>query len=150
MPAATDATGALALLLSEWTDNTFSIDGRDIAALNHLWLTLAGVLCNFDSARVKAFKQEIANLRSSKRAGSPPISALRERLHEIVEEGISELFLVIAIRQAMEQLISVEFSDPHITEEWKKLADAILPLKVQFAYPSNEAYTGQITLSPEE
>lgn len=150
MPTITNATDALVFLLSEWTDNTFPTEGRDIATLNQLWITLANALCNSDSSRVKAFKQEIASLRSGEHAGSPPTSALKQRLHELVEAGMSELFLIIAIRQSMEQLISVRFSTSHTIQEWKRMADTILPLQVQFARSSNESYDAQVTLSPEE
>ena len=145
-----NAIDALALLLSEWTDKTFPVESRDIPALNHLWITLANVLCNSDSSKVKAFQQEVARLRSSEHAGSPPIDALKRRLYELAQTDIDEAFLVIAIRQSMEQLIIIEFPTSLAIQKWKQLADTILPLQIQFAHSFDKKMKKQITLSPEE
>lgn len=56
MTVVKNATDALMLLLSEWADKTFTSENRDVAALNHLWITLAGALCDCNASKMKVFE----------------------------------------------------------------------------------------------
>jgi hypothetical protein len=132
----TNAVEALNFLLIEWMDRAFPIEQRDIPALNFMWITLAQALCGQDTSKMKIFQTEIAQMRQTTRAGDPPLHELAQRLHELIDAGLREFFLIIAVRQAMEQLILVHF--PSKIEEWKSLADDILPLQVQFAHVPQE------------
>lgn len=144
--APTNAIEALSFLLQQWVYTVFPEQNRDVATLNHLWMSLAEALCGSHKSKITAFQREITQLRSGARAGDPPHHALEQRLHELVEAGLQEFFLVIAVRQAIQQLISTEF--PSTLVQWKQLADDILPLQVQFAHKPDEMPGSSAILEP--
>jgi hypothetical protein len=129
MQQPTNATQALSVLLTQWVDTI--PEPRNVIVLNNVWLAIAEALCGSQNAKSNRFQQELAQLRRTPEAGKPPIHALEQRINELVREGIRELFLVIAIRQGLDQLIAMHY--PLSMENWKALADTILPLQIQFA-----------------
>jgi hypothetical protein len=139
---------ALSFLLQQWVATTFPPQNRDVGSLNHLWLSLAEALCESHKSKLALFQHEIAQLRPTEKAGYPPVHALEERIYELIDAGLRELFLVIAVRQAMEQLILIEF--PASLDEWKQLADIILPLKLQFAHMPDEMPGSTTFLKPDK
>lgn len=143
----TNAIDALSFLLQQWVDTAFTIQNRDVATLNHLWMSLAEAICGSHKSKTVVFQREISQLRSSAGAGNPPIQALEQRLRELINGGLREFFLVIAVRQAMEQLIFIEF--PSTLGQWKQLADDILPLQVQFAHKPDEIPGSRAILEPD-
>jgi len=132
----TNAIEAFSFLLQQWVDTTFPAQDRDVPALNALWMTLADALCGSQGLKVAAFQQELARQRSGAKAGAPPIQALEQRLHALVDAGLRELFLVVAVRQSLDQLIALMF--PLASEQWKQLAEDIMPLQLQFGRKSDE------------
>lgn len=147
LPAPTNAVESLSFLLKEWVSTAFPAQARDVAVLNHLWLNLAAALCGTKKSHIKMFQQELSQLRSTTRAGEPPTKSLEHRLYELIDADLREFFLIIAVRQAMEQLILIEA--PSTLDVWKQLADTILPLQLQFAHGLDEAPPQQTTLSPD-
>ena len=143
----TNAVEALSFLLQQWVDTAFSMQYRDVSALNHLWISLAEALCSSHKPKLEAFQQNIAQLRPTKRAGDPPVHALEHRIYELIDAGLHEHFLVIAIRQSMEQLILIEF--PSTIDQWRQLANDILPLEIQFARKSDEMPGPSTIIRPE-
>jgi len=134
-----NAIEALSFTLTQWVNMAFPSPQRDSVTLNSLWMMLAHSLCGSQVEKEKLFMREIAQLRPTSNAGLPPTHALEQRLYELIEAGMRDLFIVIAVRQSMEQLIPIHFSDtPHALNEWKRLADTTLPLKIQFAIHPNE------------
>lgn len=142
-----NAVEALSFLLSRWMDKAFSIEQRDVSTLNFMWITLAEALCGQNPSKIKVFQTEIAHMRRTARAGDPPLHALEQRLYELINTDLREFFLVIAVRQAIEQLISIQF--PSRLDEWRLLADDILPIQVQFAHMPHEMPGPYTTLRPE-
>ena len=130
-----DSIKALSFLLEEWTTSAFTTEKLDVPLLNGMWITLAEALSGSHSLTLDQFQDEIALLRPTSRAGYPPIKSLERRLYELIDTGLREFFLVIAVRQAMEQLISLYF--PFALDQWLQIAEEILPLKMQFAFNTN-------------
>ncbi len=128
----TSELGALLLLLQRWVDTAFPIEqDRNVVRLNFTWRRLAQALCGLHSAKLRAFDSESAQLGPASQAGSPPVHALEQRLRELIDDGLQEQFLVIAVRQAMDQLVAMRF--PEAAQQWKQMADGILPLWIQFS-----------------
>jgi hypothetical protein len=142
-----NAIEAFSLLLLQWVDVSFPAQSREVSKLNHLWFSLAQALCGSHRSKIAVFQREMAQLRSTVRAGEPPIQALEQRLNELTQAGLREYFLVIAVRQAMEQLILTEY--PPALDQWKQLADDMLPLQIQFARQSNEMPSVRAILRPD-
>lgn len=134
------AIETLSTLLLQWVDVAFPAQNRKLGTLYYLWLRLAEALCDSQQSKVAVFKREIGQLYSAGRAGEPPIQALEQRLHELVQGGLREYFLVIAVRQAMEQLLEKMY--PSALEQWKQLANDSLPLSLQFALDPSEMPPG--------
>lgn len=141
------AIETLSTLLLQWVEVAFPAQKREMVDLNYLWLSLAEALCGSQQSKVAVFRREIGQLYSAGRAGEPPIQALEQRLHELVQGGLREYFLVIAVRQAMEQLL--EKRDPSALEQWKQLANDSLPLWLQFALDPSEMPGPSAILRPD-
>jgi len=127
-------------LLQEWVDASFPLPRteEDIARLNGaLWLQLIEMLCGNNMRRTTACLVEVRRLKDNGRAGDPPRQALAQRLEELVQVGMRQLFLVIAARQAVESIIAKHFPQTLVT--WKQLADSVLPTDRQTGLLASEA-----------
>lgn len=128
---------ALIELIEEWYRVAYPPgEPRDVPALNGLWHILARALCRSDVARLSPFMDELSALRRTPRAGAPPVRALERRLSELVECGLDELFIVLAVRHALDRLIEVHA--PGGLQAWQQMAEAALPLRLQFARRPDE------------
>lgn len=127
-----NAVEGLSFLLQEWMATAFTTENLDVPHINSMWIILAEALCGSHSLKIEQFQSEIASLRSTTKAGFPPINSLEQRLYELIDAGVKEFFLVIAVRQALDQLIELYF--PLKLENWLDKAEKVLPLKIQFAY----------------
>src|SRR5947209_185354 len=63
---------------------------------------------------------------------NPPTRALAQSLSQLMRVGLREAFLVGAIRQAMDQLVSIAGAEP--ANAWHRLADAMVPASVQIEF----------------
>ena len=97
----------LSYLLKQWVDEAFPGGERDVVALNRLWRRLAKALCESRPAKLVAFEQELVELDHSQRSGYPPVHALEHRLQEIIDAGVRDLFIVVAVRQGLNELIAL-------------------------------------------
>lgn len=136
-PETPDAITMLVDLVQEWVDVAFPIPGnRDVPGLNGIWTRLAEALCGIQTNEGMTFQKEIARLRHTESAGAPPRETLEICLRKLVGYGIRDLFLVIAVRLALDDLIARSF--PAQQRLWLTLADARLPRVLQFAYRGEE------------
>lgn len=137
----TSAIEALSFLLQEWVEGTFNAMDCPVSELNlFLWRPLAQALGEVQTDADISFQKEISP------AGSPPVQALEQRLRELVAVGMRELFLVIAIRQGLDQLIGLHF--PAYATAWQERADAILPVQIQFGKTDADLHASTTTYGP--
>ncbi|MDQ2740839.1 MAG: hypothetical protein M3Z66_00805 [Chloroflexota bacterium] len=128
---------ALSFLLEKWVTALPLAEVQDTARLNFMWLRLAESLSGaLDSQHMQPFQAEFAELGRSSRAGFPPCQALEQRLRELVNAGLREPFLVVAVRQGLDRLIAENF--PSGLLEWTTLADEIMPVDIQFGYQEGD------------
>ncbi len=127
----------LLALVKNWVDTSFPTpspetievgpdlvpaDRANAIGLNVMWIDLAEVLRNRQEDRMAPFLKEIRLV--GQRAGSPPMASLDQRLHELVEAGLDELFLVMTVRWAVGYLIERGFPAEH--PRWQELVDTWL------------------------
>lgn len=145
----------LTALLQDWVDSAFprqvgrsslARDVSDVANLEEMWSCLADALCGPRADKRSLFTRELLNLHFSPRVGDPPREALTARLLELQDAGLREPFLVLAIRQALSDLIARTV--PKAASRWHQLADERLPLILQFAYRDDEMPGPGSTLKP--
>jgi hypothetical protein len=130
-PPSVDLIDRLLTLLQLWvTDSWPTLEARRVASLNALWMRLMQSLSGTQISWLVDCQAEMTRLRRTPDAGMPPSESLNKRLHELVDAGIEEQFLVIAVREAMARLISVSLPDG--LDKWYVLADGALPLTFQF------------------
>jgi hypothetical protein len=139
------AVDILIELLIDWVNSAFPREQTDYGwprkieiygELNMIWMHLASALCGTNQASRGKFTQEEHSLLGTARTGEPPTEALRHRLIELVDAGLSEFFLVIAVRRALGDLIAP--MAPEGLQVWEAMASARLPQDLQFAQRSGE------------
>jgi hypothetical protein len=122
---------ALLSIIDQWLAMEPFADGRDVPLLNNMWRQVARGLCGSDSAKMAPFNAELGRMRFTADAGGAPKHALRGRLLELIDAGMHDLFLILAVRQGLDQLILLKW--PEAYPAWQELADAQLPINLQFA-----------------
>lgn len=137
---------ALSLSLQRWTDSAQHRQERNIHRLNGMWYKLAQTLCNNDVAAMQPFYHEIGALLRTPNAGDPPVGALEERLRKLVNLGLRELFIVIAIREFLDRLITLNF--PDTAPSWREISDEYLPINIQLGYLEGEVPRTRRTFGP--
>lgn len=125
------------LLVQQWVDAAFPQPrGTASATPGGLWWTLARALCGSDMQKFAPFGSEIAQLTLQGREGDPPIHALEQRLRELVNTGLQEGFLAVALRDATEDLIVRDC--PTALNQWTQLADQLVPKGMRFSHRGDE------------
>jgi hypothetical protein len=133
----TDPIDRLILLIETWTDRAFALPrGGQAEALNADWRALARVLSGSQAqhvtdAPVFAFHDELRRNAREGHTGAVPRQALEQRLRELVAGGMSDLFLAVALRQALDTLIATHY--PATLPLWQELADSYLPVHWQWS-----------------
>ena len=138
LPEQSFGIGALMHLIQQWVDTSFvTASKRDFAKLNSTWFVLASVLCDEPSPRDSFSKivGEIAEINKEGREGAPPLRSIEQRLRQLVHAGLAEGFLVVAVRDTLEDLITLHH--PSSLQEWIQLADQIVPRNMRLAHRGN-------------
>jgi hypothetical protein len=128
---------ALLSIIDQWLAMEPFADGRDVPSLNSMWRQVARGPCGSDAARMAPFSAELGRMRFTADAGGAPKHALRGRLLELIDAGMHDLFLIVAVRQGMDRLILAR--SPEAYPAWKELADAQVPIHLQFGFRLDEA-----------
>ena len=144
----TDPVEGLSVLLTQWVDEAFPAGERDVVALNRVWRRLAKALCESPPAKRAAFEQELFELKHSGRAGYPPVQALEHRLRELIEAGVRDLFIVVAVRQGLTELIALEAPAAYV--RWIQLAEVLIPVRVQWGHRRGDIARGEVTFGPSD
>src|SRR5438270_6381026 len=113
-------------LLDRWTEEVFPASSRstnDSLILVALWRELADVLYQYHSDLWDILVDEIEQGLLTPDKANPPTRALAQSLSQLMRVGLREAFLVGAIRQAMDQLVSIAGAEP--ANAWHRLADAM-------------------------
>lgn len=135
-------------LLRTWVDVAFGAQERPLDRLEMLWFQIAQVLCNRDPRRTIVFSREMHALRQTPQAGYPPTAALERRIGQLMEAGLRGYFLIVAIRQGMDQRVPIEV--PEGAQAWQRLADERLPVRLAFSVRVDEMVIGQSNYGPVE
>lgn len=143
-----NAVEALSYLLQDWFDVAFSEQDRPVLRLHRMWRELAAALCGTQKEKYAVFQRELNQSRVSSKAGNPPIHALEQRLHELTQTGLDEVFLVIAVRQSIDHLIRLHF--PTLLDDWTKRAESVLPCSAQFGQTGGATPLSRHTYEPNE
>lgn len=142
----TSATEALSGLLRQWVDESFPTSRRsdsESALLVSLWRDVAVLLRGPEAPEVAAFVRESGHQTANGAAGNPPVRALEGLLRSVIDGGLREYFLVVAVRQALDRMITDRF--PQAAEAWEGLSENALPLWLQFGLGPDEGPSAATT-----
>jgi len=136
---------ALCELATQWVEKAFP-DDRPVHELARLWTHLASVLCAEGSPQQQMFIAEIARDRVVPGSGAAPTKALAEFIQSAARQGVRELFLAVAIRLTLEQLIHVHV--PAHEDTFRDLAERTLPEAALVGRLSSEMPPQRSTYGP--
>ncbi|MGH2496351.1 MAG: hypothetical protein ACRDIV_16765 [Ktedonobacteraceae bacterium] len=136
-------------LIQQWFDTAFATADKNVRAdLNGTWMMLAEVV--YGSPKSSGFSRigaEILDLADEGRDGTPPIHSIEKRLHELVNMELHEGFLVVALRDALEDLIAR--NHPSFLNQWIELADQLVPRQMRFSHRGSDSSPGPTVYSPK-
>ncbi|WP_052888820.1 hypothetical protein [Thermogemmatispora carboxidivorans] len=163
-------------LIQQWVATAFPQprDPETIARLGGLWASLGWALqgravaeearrlaakkrtrefSQEDAERLRqqlrdlTFDEEQESLATAGRAGDPPVQGLERRLRALTVVGVREGFLAVAMREATESYIARSL--PAALDQWRHLADQLVPRSMWFASSYLEMLTNTTVYGPD-
>jgi hypothetical protein len=141
---------AFLLLIQQWFDVIIATsNAKKLADFSVTWMMLGEVLCG--SLRQSCFSKfhvEMSKLAQEGREGYPPVGVIEQRLRELLDVGLHEGFLVVAVRDATEDIIAR--NHPWALNQWVQLANQLVPRKMRLSHRGNDIAPAQARYSPDE
>ncbi len=115
---------ALLQLIQQWFDASFATASQKTRiGANSTWMMVAWLLCG--SPTHDCYRAIASEIMQHAQEGAPPLLSIERRLRELVAAGLQEGFLTVAVRDALEDLITLNY--PSFLEQWTHLADQMVP-----------------------
>lgn len=140
---------ALLQLIQQWFDASFATASQKTRiGVNSTWIMVAWLLCGSpEHDCYRAIAAEIMQQAREGHEGAPPLLSIEHRLRELVAAGLQEGFLSVAIRDALEDLITL--NHPSFLRQWIHLADQIVPRKMRLSERGHLPPSPQAEISQE-